>query len=166
MAWRPQELLLVAVATLAVLAQLHDVHGASFPCCANQADNTPYESCTCLNDNTWIKGEVLGAGAKRFYHWRLTDWDLINVPDAERPDISFEVHPCSGSVELYVSTLGLPFPDSGTAQWRSTNEAAVNSLTTPLVYSEYLITVEATATAEYSIVAVVDGTSHHKRLLG
>lgn len=151
----------VGVVLVVVLAIVPSMVYASFPCCANQVSKEPYAACTCLEDDTWMRGETLPLGQSRHYHWRLTNWAMINVPDDQRPDLTFMVATCQGNAHLYVTPMQPPFPDSGTARWKSTNDGALNSITTKLQYSEYLITVEAVhgaPLANYSIVAIVDAS--------
>lgn len=131
---------------------------AVFPCCANIVTKAPYADCTCLEDDTWRTGDVLQAGESRWYHWRLTDWSIINVPDEDRPDISFNLRPCTGAAELHIKPLQPPFPNSGTARWSSEYLYEPNIITTKLVYSEYLITVSAATATNYSIAAIIDAT--------
>lgn len=148
-----------AACAVLLLALCGHALASSFPCCANQVTKEPYSSCTCLEDDTWRLGDALAPGASRHYHWRLTNWALIDVPGDQRPDIKFDVLPCTGSAFLYVTPMQPPFPNSGTARWKSENEAAENSITTKLQYSEYLITVTAgTELTNYSIAAIVDAT--------
>ena len=132
---------------------------ASFACCASIATGESYgASCNCLEDDEWKYGEVLAAGQSKEYHWRLTDWSIINVPDEQRPSITFAARPCSGSVELYIKPLQSPWPNSGTAKWASTFAYERNEITTPLIYSEYFVTVTATVTSNFSVAAILDRT--------
>lgn len=145
----------IAVAVI-VLCSFTQHSAAVFQCCANIATGAAYSDCNCLEDNTWRVGEVLAGGQSMHFHWRLTDWSMINVPDDQRPSITFKAHPCTGSVELYIKPLQTPFPHSGTARWSSTYAYEPNEITTQMVYSEYFVTVTATAATNFSIAAIID----------
>ena len=86
---------------------------------------------------------------------------LVRVdPPQQRPTLTVEVLPCSGSVELYVMGPSLftpPFPNptltnqQNRVQWNSTLMYAPNSITFTLVAAQYYIAVYGTMNSTYTI---------------
>ena len=77
-------------------------------CCYNSR-GVALEKCKCLNDNEQTSIYDLQKGKEAFFHWRLSNLDYINVPDENRPNITFILSPCSGSMHLYVKPLDSNF---------------------------------------------------------
>jgi hypothetical protein len=72
-------LLLAVVAGAALAAPM-----LPLPC--KKLDGTPYSSdlkCKALADDVVLNGTI-GAGGVMRYHWVMTDWSMINVPDSVR----------------------------------------------------------------------------------
>ena len=116
-----------------------------------------FRECTCLRDNKPLVRERVGPGESRHYHWRLSDWTLINRPDSERPPIHLRLEPCTGSPELYVMPLWTPFPSREYYRWNATKaKGELNFVEVPLHYADYYVTVTSDRNATYVISAMTD----------
>jgi hypothetical protein len=46
-----------------------------------------FEQCVCLEDNVELADQLLSAGQYGLYHWRVTDFSLIDFEDDDRPEV-------------------------------------------------------------------------------
>lgn len=84
-------------------------------------------------------------------------WNLIDVPDEDRPTITFKASPCFGNTWLFVTpVVGPPFPTNETARWASRKESEDNAISSQIYYGEYFISVYGVAASNFSIVAVIE----------
>jgi len=151
----PQRLLVLA----AVLVLLGPAVQAQSNKCCHSFQGTPYSDCKCLEDDKELLTETVAAGQYVNYHWRLTNWALIDVPDDQRPSVTFRLMPCTGNAWLFVTpVVGPPFPTNATARWASRKESEVQAITSKIYYGEYFVSVYGVEKTNYTLIAVVDET--------
>lgn len=128
-------------------------------------DGTDYPYCTCLQDDVLLSGQFIANGSSKNYHWVMTNWSSINVPDELRPSLTIETLPCNGSVNLYVmgpTIWSPPFPNvalpniRGRTKWNSTLPASPNSISFTLTAAQYYITTHGLANSTYGIIARIN----------
>ena len=83
------------------------VSGISQGCCLWD-NGSSISNCQCIGDNVELNELTIELAEKKYFHWRLTNFSLVNLPDAARPNITFTVAPCTGSVEIYVVPVSSP----------------------------------------------------------
>ena len=98
----------------------------------------------------------------------MAGFPCVPVPLQQRPNLTVEVLPCTGSVSLFVigpTNYSPPFPLTNPAQWikgrtpwNSSLEFSPNSITFTLVAAQYFVTVKALENSTYSIRVKFDGT--------
>ena len=115
-----------------------------------------YRGCKPLPSHQTLFGN-LAAGAYHRYHWRLTDYSLIDKPDAERPKITFVATPCAGTAHLFVNTVprdsGSPWPSAASYRWNASAAVSVNSINTDLMYADYYVSVFGATNTNYTLLA-------------
>ena len=57
-------------------------------CCKSMSGNT-YDACTCLSEDVTVNGESVTKDGEKHYHWIMTNWSSINVPDSVSRRCSF-----------------------------------------------------------------------------
>jgi hypothetical protein len=125
-------------------------------CCYNSR-GVALKKCKCLNDDEQTSMYDLQKGKETFFHWRLANLDYINVPDEIRPNITFILSPCSGSMHLYVKPLDSNFTliREKTYWYKSTISKDVNEIHIPLLYSDYSVVVYAENSGNFSMLTTV-----------
>jgi hypothetical protein len=71
-----------ALGFAAVLACLSLALAAlSLPECCKAMDGSDLAGCTCLTEDVEVNGQFVELQGQKNYHWILTNWSVINVPD-------------------------------------------------------------------------------------
>ena len=113
--------------------------------------------CTPLYDNLEVSQQSVEAGEYKYYHWVMTDFSITDVPDDERPSITFRVSPCTGNAHLYVRPVTLPFPSLDDYRFNSSKNYEVNAVSIQLFEAQYFVSVYGEEDSTFSIVAQMDG---------
>lgn len=132
------------------------VLGISQGCCLWD-NGSSILNCQCIGDNVELKELTIEFAEKKHFHWRLTNFSLVNLPDARRPNITFTVAPCTGSVEVYVVPV-LPPAVLSTERtvYKSARVGGISTTKLPLFHSDYFITVYGRSTASFAFLLTVD----------
>jgi len=132
------------------------VSGISQGCCLWD-NGSSISNCQCIGDNVELNELTIELAEKKYFHWRLTNFSLVNLPDAARPNITFTVAPCTGSVEIYVVPVSSPAVlSTESAIHKSTRVREINTIKLPLFHSDYYITVYGRSTASFTFLSTVD----------
>ena len=125
--------------------------------CCHNSHGKAIKNCQCLNNNEQTAVLKLSEGKESYFHWRLADLSYINVPDYKRPNITFILSPCSGSMHLFVKPLDSNFSSirSKTYWYKSTNNKDINEIHLPLLYSDYYVVVYAKKAGNFSMFTTV-----------
>ena len=76
-----------SIAVVLLAAGMLAVHATpSLPRCCYTLAGVPYPpgDCTCLNDDVELSHQFVAQGQVKKYHWVMTNWAAINVPDSVR----------------------------------------------------------------------------------
>lgn len=147
----------VAVLVLACVALAEP----ALPQCCKDLDGVDLPvPCTCLSDDATVFDQSVEAGSYKYYHWVMTNWAIINVPDADRPEMTVELAPCDGDAHLYIQGPSLqanPFPSVDATLWNASASYQPNTITFGLTAAQYFITVYGAEDSSFSIAAQISG---------
>jgi hypothetical protein len=130
-------------------------HSFPSPCCTDQ-DGKSYLKCTCLENNILQRDYHLSKGKTLHLHWRLTDLQLANVHDSQRPTIKLHTLACWGQMATHVKGLAIDFPNEKTAWYSHDGTNGHSELKFPFIHSSYMISVESKLGGNFSIVATTE----------
>jgi hypothetical protein len=67
------------------------------------AEVAQFEQCVCLHDNVELSDQTLSAGQFGYFHWRVSDFSLIDHDDDNRPEVCEHIYFLSHEyVDLYI----------------------------------------------------------------
>ena len=95
----------------------------------------------------------LSQGETLQLHWRLTDLELVNVPDTQRATVKLHTFACWGQMTTHVKGFAVEFPTAKTAWYTHNGTDGHGKLTFPFVHSNYMITVNSQMGGNFSIIA-------------
>ena len=125
--------------------------------CCFDSSGQAIPQCTCIVDNAELLNLGVAQGGTKFFHWRLSNFSLIQVPDSRRPNITFVAKPCAGSLEVYIRpVVGTEFPSKDNAWFKATRKKDANFIKLPLLYSEYFLTVKGETASNFTLLNSVD----------
>jgi hypothetical protein len=108
---------------------------------------------------------TVASGSYTQFHWAVGNYLDIDDASGNRRSITFEVVPCTGSVELYVRALQRPFPTSSSYDYASALDAEPNAITVQMLRAQYFISVYGafaantiSGPATFSIIAKISGS--------
>ena len=80
--------------------------GLAATCCMNSTSGQPFDSCTCLADNSQTSGQTVSRGESAMYHWVLEDSNAELITTSQRGNLTFKVrHMLCGPVTPFRTRL-------------------------------------------------------------
>lgn len=149
-----------------VLALVVAASGAQLPVACKEGENrTSIPGCVPLLNDTVVSGMTVASGSYRQFHWAVSNYLDLDDAAGNRRSVTFEVVPCTGSVELFVRALRQPFPTSSSYDYASVLDAEANAITVQMLRAQYFVSVFGShapgaiaGPATFSIIAKISGS--------
>lgn len=91
---------------LGLMAAVGFDFGLAATCCLNSTSGQPFDSCTCLADNSQTSGQTVSRGESAMYHWVLEDSNAELITTSQRGNLTFKVrHMLYGPVTPFRTRL-------------------------------------------------------------
>eukprot|EP01029_Cantina_marsupialis_P028927 TRINITY_DN778198_c0_g1_i1.p1 TRINITY_DN778198_c0_g1~~TRINITY_DN778198_c0_g1_i1.p1 ORF type:complete len:374 (+),score=94.25 TRINITY_DN778198_c0_g1_i1:89-1210(+) len=140
---------------LVLFSCLLSVLGASVACEGQDAG-----TCTALIQDDFTEKVTLDAGGVHHFHYVLTDYSIIDVPDNDRPRITFQARPCSGDVKLYINPVTTFPTGESDAIWKSENTNGINEVSVKFSAAQYYVTIIADTAAQFEMGTFINKDSY------